>query len=237
MQPTPRQLEAIESWNRGDVCVVAGPGSGKTFVLVERFKWLVEVKGVPAQQILAITFTEKAAANMRRRLVESFPPSSELRKAIERAYISTIHAFGGRLLRENAIEAAVDPEFRVLDQWEADFELRRAIEDALEQEYRARPERVREFLLQFGSGDVPGSLFSLYQALRAGGVTVAEAAGRAVPLSARFEWKLLRDVYDKIAILSTSGWSLKQRAALEDMLSVRRRLAELGTAPAGPEHL
>src|SRR5262249_9683461 len=176
--------EAIESWGRGDVCVIAGPGSGKTFVLVERFKWLVEVKRVLVHGILAITFTEKAAANMRRRLVEAFPPAGELRKAIERAYISTIDAFCARLLRENAIEAGVDPEFRVLDQWEADFELRAAMEDTLEQEYRSRPDRAREFLVQFDARDVAGSLFGLYQALRAAGVTVAEAAGRAKLFSA-----------------------------------------------------
>ncbi len=237
MEPAPKQREAIESWGRGDVCVIAGPGSGKTFVLVERFKWLVEVKGVPVHRILAITFTEKAAANMRRRLVEAFPPSSELRKAIERAYISTIHAFCARLLRENAIEAAVDPEFRVLDQWEADFELRGAIDDALEQEYRVRPNRAREFLVQFGARDVHGSLFGLHQALRAAGLTVAEAARRAMPSSAGAQWQMLREAYDRVALLPASGWSLKQRAALEDVLAVRPRLEELAGVPPDPEHL
>ncbi len=125
-KPTPKQQEAIESWQRGDVCVVAGPGSGKTYVLVERFRWLVEQKRVPVHRILAITFTEKAAANMRRRLVESVPPESAERKAIERGYISTIHGFCARLLAENPIEAAGDPDFRGRDGREADFELARA---------------------------------------------------------------------------------------------------------------
>jgi len=40
------QASAVEAWGQGDVCVVAGPGSGKTTVLVERFRWLVEEKGI-----------------------------------------------------------------------------------------------------------------------------------------------------------------------------------------------
>ncbi len=174
--PTGDQRRAIESWQRGDVCVVAGPGSGKTFVLVERYKWLVCERRVPPHRILAITFTNKAADNMRRRLVESFPPGSPERQSVERAWISTIDAFCARLLRENAIEAAVDPEFRVLDQWEADSELRRAIEETLEQEYRARLSHVREFLRTFAGNDAHACLFDLYQAVRAAGVSVSDAA-------------------------------------------------------------
>ena len=63
---TARQLEAVDvSRRRADACVVAGPGSGKTTVLVEYFKRLVAA-GVDPARILAITFTEKAAAQMRR---------------------------------------------------------------------------------------------------------------------------------------------------------------------------
>ena len=64
---TPSQLRAIEYRNL-DVCVVAGPGSGKTTVLVERFRHLVEDRGFDLRHILAITFTEKAAANMKAKL-------------------------------------------------------------------------------------------------------------------------------------------------------------------------
>src|SRR3954469_8408451 len=99
-----------------DVCVVAGPGSGKTSVLIERFSWLVREKGVPPGRMLAITFTEKAATEIRQRLPGQFEYDAGIRQEIERAWVSTIHAFCARLLRENAIEAGVDPSFAILEQ-------------------------------------------------------------------------------------------------------------------------
>jgi superfamily I DNA/RNA helicase len=112
---TPRQLDAIDIAKAGqDTCVVAGPGSGKTRVLVERYRRLVE-SGVPPKRILAITFTEKAARNMKERLAESFREMPERRRELEQANVSTIHGFCARLLRENSVAAGIDPEFRVLD--------------------------------------------------------------------------------------------------------------------------
>src|SRR6266481_1468142 len=96
-----------------DTCVVAGPGSGKTTVLIERFRGMVE-SGVPPLRILAITFTEKATNQMRDRLTEAFADRPDLAAQIERAWVSTVHGFCARLLRENAILAGVDPRFRVL---------------------------------------------------------------------------------------------------------------------------
>ena len=97
-----------------DACVVAGPGSGKTTVLVEYFRQLVGA-GVDPLRILAITFTEKAAGNMRKKLAQAFQEQPETRANLERAWVSTVHGFCARLLRENAVFAGIDPEFRVLD--------------------------------------------------------------------------------------------------------------------------
>src|SRR5438445_8997720 len=109
---TPAQLDAVNVDLRHlDACVVAGPGSGKTTVLVEYFRRLVEA-GVDPLRILAITFTEKAAGNMRAKLAEAFRESS-VRGRLERAWVSTVHGFCSRLLKENAIFAGVDPEFYV----------------------------------------------------------------------------------------------------------------------------
>jgi Superfamily I DNA and RNA helicases len=94
-----------------DVCVVAGPGSGKTSVLIERFCWLVREQAVSPGRILAITFTEKAATEIKSRLVKQFTNEPEMRAEIERAYVSTIHSFCTRLLRENALTAGLDPQF------------------------------------------------------------------------------------------------------------------------------
>ena len=95
-----------------DACVVAGPGSGKTTVLVEYFRRLVAA-GVDPLRILAITFTEKAAGNMRKKLAEAFRGDRETRAKMERAWVSTVHGFCTRLLRENAVFAGDRPGIQV----------------------------------------------------------------------------------------------------------------------------
>ena len=108
---TPAQLAPIDVARRDDdACIVAGPGSGKTTVLVEYFRRLVDA-GVDPLRILAITFTEKAAGNMRKKLAQAFQEQPETRAKLERAWVSTVHGFCARLLRENAVFAGIDPEF------------------------------------------------------------------------------------------------------------------------------
>src|SRR6476660_2043247 len=110
------QLAAIRA--RGPVVTVsAGAGSGKTSVLVERFIDLVQRDGVSPLEILAITFTEKAAAEMKERIVRRFEERKDVanRRQAEAAYISTIHGFCARILRENPLAARLDPSFRVMD--------------------------------------------------------------------------------------------------------------------------
>jgi len=116
---TTDQLSAIE-YRELDACVVAGPGAGKTTVLVERYRRLVEDRGFQPHEILAITFTEKAAANMKQKLAEQFANRPDLRRELESAWVSTIHGFCMRLLRENAIAARLDPRFAVLSPRESD---------------------------------------------------------------------------------------------------------------------
>ncbi|MCP4252314.1 MAG: UvrD-helicase domain-containing protein [Candidatus Scalindua sp.] len=119
-----------------DLCVVAGPGSGKTRVLVERFANLVTARKASIDEILTLTFTEKAANEMKIRVASSFEEKGmeQERQEIEFAYLSTIHSFCARILRENAIEAALDPQFRVMDELEAG----RVKELALENTFKER---------------------------------------------------------------------------------------------------
>lgn len=104
------QKKAFETFDT-DLCVLAGAGSGKTSVLVERFLRAVTDKKVAPENILAITFTEKAANQMRLRLVRACEERGllEIRRQIENSTISTIHGFCARLLKENPIEAGLDP--------------------------------------------------------------------------------------------------------------------------------
>src|SRR5688572_14294884 len=100
------------------VTVSAGAGSGKTRVLVERFIDLVQRDDVSPLEILAITFTEKAAAEMKERIVRRFEERGDVanRRLAEAAYISTIHGFCSRILREHPLAAWLDPSFRVMDE-------------------------------------------------------------------------------------------------------------------------
>ena len=118
----------------GHYLVLAGAGSGKTRVLTHRIGWLNEVVGVPAHAILAVTFTNKAAAEMRGR-VESL-----LRQGTRGMWVGTFHGLAHRLLRLHWAEARLPQSFQVLD---ADDQLRlvKRIATALELEEGRFPPR------------------------------------------------------------------------------------------------
>lgn len=130
---TPQQRAAIER-RHGDLLLDASAGSGKTSVLVERFVRAVLEDGVDPTQILTITFTEKAAAELRdriRRRLRELGADAAARET-EGAYISTIHGFCARVLRTHALAAGIDPDFSVLDETESDALAEAAFETALE---------------------------------------------------------------------------------------------------------
>ena len=95
------QLAAV-THPEGPLLVLAGAGTGKTRTLTSRFAWLVE-QGVPAEQILALTFSSAAAAEMRERL------EALIESPYESLHVATFHAFCARLLQDEALEAGVDP--------------------------------------------------------------------------------------------------------------------------------
>jgi ATP-dependent exoDNAse (exonuclease V) beta subunit len=116
---TPEQTAAVER-DRGVVLLDASAGSGKTSVLVERFVRAVLEGGADVRSILAITFTEKAAGEMRERIRARLRDkgAEQAARATEGANILTIHAFCARLIRAGAIELGIDPAFVVLDEHE-----------------------------------------------------------------------------------------------------------------------
>ena len=113
---TEAQTNAVERTDR-NVVVSAGAGTGKTAVLVGRFINLVRGGLATVNQILTITFTEKAAEEMKRRIADEFHRLGMRREkaAVETSYVSTIHSFCSRLIRENPFAAGVNPEFEVMD--------------------------------------------------------------------------------------------------------------------------
>ena len=97
-----RSQEQAVTHPGGPLVVVAGAGTGKTRTLTRRFAWLVE-QGVPAEAILALTFSSAAAAEMRERL------ESLVESPYEELHVATFHSFCTRLLQDEALEACVDP--------------------------------------------------------------------------------------------------------------------------------
>src|ERR1019366_174948 len=96
----------------------AAAGSGKTSVLVERFVRAVLEDGVAPGKILAITFTERAAGELRERVRSRFLALREREAArdTEAAFVSTFHGFCARLLRTHALLAGLDPDFTILEE-------------------------------------------------------------------------------------------------------------------------
>lgn len=107
--------------------IEAGAGSGKTSVIVARVVHCVR-SGVPLPQIVAITFTEKAAAELRERIREELARAQlpHALREVDAAPIQTIHAFCANILREHALDASLHPNFRVLDQLQADLRFARS---------------------------------------------------------------------------------------------------------------
>jgi ATP-dependent DNA helicase UvrD/PcrA len=111
------QLRAVTHGD-GPLLVVAGAGTGKTQVVTRRIAWLIATRRARPSEILALTFTDKAAAEMQVR-VDQLVPYGYTDTAI-----STFHAFGDRLIREYALELGLAPDVRVLSRAEVVIFLR-----------------------------------------------------------------------------------------------------------------
>ena len=116
--PTAEQSAAAHAGPLGAWLIAAGPGTGKTFTMVERFCWLVEAQRLPATSILAVTFTDAAAAELRERVAQELTARGRKTEAatLDAAWIGTFHGVCARLLRENAYLIGLPRELRVLDE-------------------------------------------------------------------------------------------------------------------------
>jgi len=161
-QLTEQQRTAIELRNTS-AALSAGAGCGKTFVLTRRFlRELEPAVGGELAGIVAITFTEKAAREMRDRIRAACTarlrecPAEEVdhwltvMRAIDTARISTIHAFCAALLRTFAVEASLDPQFGVLEGATGRALLRRVVTDAVHNLLTAHDEDCMQFVQHFG---------------------------------------------------------------------------------------
>ncbi|MFA5725514.1 MAG: UvrD-helicase domain-containing protein [Candidatus Omnitrophota bacterium] len=140
------QQEAV-TYKEGPLLIIAGAGTGKTTVITRRIAWLLSKGLCKTNEILALTFTDKAARQMQGRVDELVP------YGYTDIWISTFHAFGDKLLRENALLAGLNPDFKVLTQSEAAVFFREHIFQFSLDYFRplADPTRFIEALIQLFS--------------------------------------------------------------------------------------
>ena len=133
------QIAAVRAAH-GPTLILAGAGSGKTRVITERVSFLVSEMGVDPAEILAVTFTNKAADEMRRRIEQSLGPSAKS------AWIMTFHALCVRILRRHPEEAGLSRDFVIYDQDESLSMVKRAIASVGLSDKTYAPRRVLSLL-------------------------------------------------------------------------------------------
>ena len=218
-----QQAAAIAA--RGQVFVSAGAGTGKTTVLVERFVEAVCERGIDVESMLVITYTERAAGELKGRIRARLREVGrhDLARSLDGAWISTIHGFCLRLLKAHPFAAGLDPRFRVLDDSQGRVVRGEAFEAALN-EFCAgdHPERL-QLLATYGASGLRRMLTTVYETLRSAGRELVLELGERAGLPAR-----LQELADAAQCLAEdSAATDAARAAAAEALA----LAESETRP------
>ncbi len=216
LAPNPEQREAIAA--EGRVFLSAGAGTGKTAVLVERFVRAVCDRGLDVGSLLVITYTRKAAGELRARIRRELRERGrhDLARELDGAWIATIHGFCARLLRTYPFEAGLDPRFRELDGAQASVLAGEAFAEALD-EFCAgeEPERL-QLLATYGTAALRRMLIGVYETLRSAGRELVLELGERAPLSERVE-----SLRDAARCLATDADATElQRANARRMLEI-----------------
>ena len=223
--PNPEQRAAIDA--RGHVFVSAGAGTGKTLVLVERFANAVCDDGVDVDSILVITYTKRAAGELRARIRRELlrRGRADLARALDGAWISTIHGFCHRLLKAYPFAAGLDPRFRVLDDSQARVLRGEAFETTLTGFCAGDdPERLR-LLATYGAGGLRRMLTGVYETLRAAGRPLDLQLGGGPSLASSLE--ALRQAARCLADEQGHDEQRAQAARLLELLERDRRPDDL----------
>ncbi len=183
----PDQLRAV-THGEGPLLVVAGAGTGKTQVITRRIAWLIATRRAKPSEILALTFTDKAADEMAVRVDQLVP------YGYTDTTIATFHAFGDRLIREYALELGLPPDVRVLSRAEAVIFLREHLFEFELDAYRplGDPTRFLSALVTLFSRckdeDITPATYERHAArLGAEAQALADAAGGEGSAAAAFE--------------------------------------------------
>jgi ATP-dependent helicase/nuclease subunit A len=229
------QQAAIE--RRGRVFVSAGAGTGKTAVLVERVARRLQ-EGTPLDHLLVITFTERAADELKRRVRERLRELGmlEAAAAVEGAWISTIHGFCARILRAHALEAGIDPSFSVASDTEMRILQSEGFAQALERFAEGDDAARVDLLARYGRDRLRRMTVELHGRLRGLGLPLDLVAYRPPPetadaaaeeLEADADRRLLQVLVEEFGRFYTA---VKERRSLLDFndleLEARRLLHE-----------
>ncbi|MBI4468921.1 MAG: UvrD-helicase domain-containing protein [Acidobacteria bacterium] len=166
------------------VSVTAGPGAGKTRVLVERYLHILATQEIAVDQIVALTFTNHAAHEMRHRLraeleerLRSATPEQRAKwinykRTLDGSIITTIHGFCARLLREFPVEAKVDPQFLLLEGHQSALLLEGIVESALTQLISSDDDAVLRLAAGYGRANLVAAMMRIYRELRDQGLSI-----------------------------------------------------------------
>jgi ATP-dependent helicase/nuclease subunit A len=224
-----QQRAAVEA--TGEVFVSAGAGTGKTAVLVERFVRAVCDRGLDVDSILVITYTRRAAGELRTRIRAALSErgAHELARELDGAWISTIHGFCLRLLKAYPFAAGLDPRFRELDDAQGSVLRSEAFRQALD-EFCADgdPDRLR-LLATYGADGLRRMLTGVYETLRSAGRELSLEIGGRADLAQRVDdlREAARCLVDDAAATDNQRLSATQLLALLDRDTRPDRLMEL----------
>ena len=169
MSALTQEQQAAVARRSGPLALSANAGSGKTSVLVERYVLAVLEDGVAPSRILAITFTDRAAGELRERVRARLAQAGAREAARESlaAFVSTFHGFCARLLRTHAALAGRSPDFEVLGEAQG-LALRDAAFDGALASWIGRPDAL-ELAAAFGVEELRGAVGAVYDELRSRG--------------------------------------------------------------------
>ncbi|MBT3321689.1 MAG: UvrD-helicase domain-containing protein [Anaerolineae bacterium] len=140
MSLNPQQNQAVTAED-GAVLVLAGPGSGKTRVLTQRIAHLISQKGVRAYQILAVTFTNKAAKEMKERVENLIGP-----QFVQGLMLGTFHSVCARILRREVMHLPYDTNFVIFDVDDQQMVVKTALKELNIDDKRYRPRSVHGYI-------------------------------------------------------------------------------------------
>jgi ATP-dependent helicase/nuclease subunit A len=174
MTLTEKQKKAVQTVGK-NILVSAGAGTGKTRVLVERILHLLRTQKATLTELLVLTFTEKAANEIKERLSEGFRNMNLVgpRRDLEKAAISTFHGFASRLLKEHPIEAGVDPDFRVIETEQSELLKEEAMSEMIAKLYGEKNGSF-EFLPVYGEHVARDGILKVFTAARHEGKTLRD---------------------------------------------------------------